>query len=570
LKKLIKNIWQALEKKERKKFILLSALDILISFADILSLAILLWIIQYYLNPTAGNNSMLPHWLNNRQSPILIGLFLFFFTIKNMAGLLITTIQNRFISEVAIRISRKNLINFQQISFEDFVINDSSGYIRNVAIQPFEFCQQVMSGARQIITQVFLISFAAAAILLFNVKLFLTLFIILLPPVIIAFIIIKKELSGIKKKIHLSNQMSFQYLMDALKGWVESNIYNRNAFFLDRFLNHRRVFSQNLFRSISLQNMPGRLMEIFAILGLFILVSISIQSGTAEGYTLINFGAFIAAAYKIIPGVVKIITASSQIRAYDTVLHDLNTNEERKVGEFNFKKQEINQLEYRNIAFSYGAAPLLKNISCTIGKGDFVGISGISGKGKTTFLNITLGFLKPQKGEVLFNGVEICNGTTKQFWPHIAYVKQQPFLIHDTISRNITLEENVSDKNKLQWALQISGLDKIFKNDKEGGAKIITENGKNISGGQQQRIAIARALYQNDTDLYLLDEPFNELDELSTVAFLNLFKKMAGEGKMIVLITHDQNSLVYCNKIISLDDLHSEKTGYSYPGFSKR
>jgi len=554
LKKTIKNIWQVLDKKERLKFILLSALDILISFADILSLAILIWIIQFYLNPSAGNTSILPHWLTNRQSSILIGFYLVFFTIKNIAGLLATSAQNRFISEVAIRVSRKNLLKFQQINYEDFVTNDSSGYIRNIALQPFEFCQQILSGARQIITQAFLISFAAVAIILFNVKLFLTLFVILLPPIIIAFYIIRKELSGIKKKIHISNQLSFQYLMDALKGWVEANIYNRNHFFLDRFLNHRREFSQNLFRSISLQNMPGRLMEIFAILGLFILVSISIQSGTTEGYTLINFGAFVAAAYKIIPGVVKIISASSQIKAYDTLLPELNTKEDRKDPEFNFKNREINQLEYRNIVFSYGAVPLIKNISCAIGKGDFVGISGISGKGKTTFLNITLGFLKPQNGEILFNGEEICNGTTKQFWPHIAYVKQQTFLIHDTISRNITLEETVSDKQKLEWALQVAGVETIIKYDTKGGDKIITENGKNISGGQQQRIAIARALYQKDTDLYLLDEPFNELDEVSTITFLKLFKELAGKGKIIVLITHDQNSLAYCNKIISLDD----------------
>ena len=79
------------------------------------------------------------------------------------------------------------------------------------------------------------------------------------------------------------------------------------------------------------------------------------------------------------------------------------------------------------------------------------------------------------------------------------------------------------------------------------------ENGKNISGGQQQRIAIARALYKN-ADLVLLDEPFNELDEESEISLLEHFQDLAQKGKLIILITHNKKSLSYCNKIISLDE----------------
>jgi len=87
----------------------------------------------------------------------------------------------------------------------------------------------------------------------------------------------------------------------------------------------------------------------------------------------------------------------------------------------------------------------------------------------------------------------------------------------------------------------------------EGLEKIITENGKNISGGQQQRIAIARALYKN-ASLILLDEPFNELDEEATCSLLKHFRELTGKGRSVVMITHDKKSLSYCNKIISLDE----------------
>ena len=81
---------------------------------------------------------------------------------------------------------------------------------------------------------------------------------------------------------------------------------------------------------------------------------------------------------------------------------------------------------------------------------------------------------------------------------------------------------------------------------------MITENGRNISGGQQQRIAIARALYK-DADLYLLDEPFNELDETSSKTLLKHFVELTKKGKTVIIITHDQSSLSFCNKIVSLD-----------------
>ena len=115
------------------------------------------------------------------------------------------------------------------------------------------------------------------------------------------------------------------------------------------------------------------------------------------------------------------------------------------------------------------------------------------------------------------------------------------------------MEEAGYNKENLQYALQISGLDKLITAFPEGLEKIITENGKNISGGQQQRIAIARALYKN-ASLILLDEPFNELDEESTHLLLDHFRELAKSGKLVLMITHDKKSLSYCNKIISLDE----------------
>jgi ABC-type multidrug transport system fused ATPase/permease subunit len=554
VKKILKNILWVLSEKEKKQFFGLMLMDIVVSIFDILFLAFLLLLIQFYIQPGAENRlSFLPAWLTNRTSVWLIAIFLLLFSIKNLGGFVIARANFSFINKVAIRISRNNLINYQQAAFSEFVHTDSSVYIRNICYRPFEFSQYLLSGFQQIVTQLALMLVTIIAIILFNAKIFLLLLALLLPPVVLVFWFIKKRIAAEKQHIQENNELSFKYVLDALKGYVESNIYNRNAFFLNRFINARQKFSRALFNSLALQSLPGRIIEIFAVLGLFILIVIANWTGNSDSSMLITISAFMAAAYKIIPGIVKVINVSGQMKAYEFSLQDLeqskeyNTTVSRKMPE-----APLSSIELKNINFSYDKTPVLQHFSMALNKGDFIGITGESGKGKSTLLNILLGFIPIDNGEIYFNEKPISCDAIKQHWPSIAYVRQQSFFIHDTLLRNITLEENQYDREQLEAAMHVSGLKKLIGTFPEGIEKIITENGKNISGGQQQRISIARALYKK-ADLILLDEPFNELDSVATEYMLQHFKELAAAGKTIVMITHDKKSLAYCNKTISLD-----------------
>jgi ABC-type multidrug transport system fused ATPase/permease subunit len=554
VRKIIKTTWQVLDAPERKRFTGLIMLDIMISIADILSLAILLWIVQFYIQEAPGRfTQLLPAWLGDKNSLSLIIVFVVFFGIKNLAAYFISVRFYSFIAGVAVRISEKNLATYQQSGFGEFTQVDSSVHIRKICYQPFEFCQHIISGIQQIITQVMLITLTIIAIVLFSPKLFLLLLIILLPPAVFVFYYLKKKLSGTKKNIQSSNEQSFQYALEALKGYVESNIYDRNGFFLDRFVRARKIFSRHLFHSISLQNVPGRLIEIFAVLGLFVLILIAKWWGNQTGSLWMTIGIFMAAAYKIIPGIVKILNIGGQMKAYefalDSLQHDPACTNRIKPQAFT----GISHIEMKNIDFEYEGRNILNHFSMTANSGDFIGIRGISGKGKTTIMNLLLGLLSPRKGEVLINNRVVEPGEMKAYWPQISYVRQQSFIIYDKLVQNITLEEKVQDTERLQAAIQYAGLDELIKVSPEGLDKLVTENGKNISGGQQQRIAIARALYR-DSKLYLLDEPFNELDEASTNKILEHFKYLASMGRIIIMITHDQQSLSFCNKTISLHE----------------
>ena len=261
-----------------------------------------------------------------------------------------------------------------------------------------------------------------------------------------------------------------------------------------------------------------------------------------------------AAAYKIIPGIVKITNISGQMRAYQFSATDLvQNNNTLQHNKADTAVTGIQSLQLKNISFAYGDQQVLNNFDLTIQKKDFIGITGASGSGKTTILNIVLGFLAPDIGEVFFNNTPATKESIKAYWTSVAYVRQQSFFIHDTLLRNITLEENRHNIPNLDCSIKASGLNTFINQSPEGLEKIIMENGKNISGGQQQRIAIARALYKN-ADLILLDEPFNELDEESERSLLEHFRELAQQGKLIVLITHNKKSLSYCSQIISLDE----------------
>lgn len=550
MQKILQQILAVLDKKEKRRFALLSLLDIVISILDIISLALLLWIIRFYLQPVTEKN-VLPGGLAGFSPFMLIGFLLILFAIKNLAGFLISRAQFNFIGSIAVRISKNSLASYQNSRFQEFTHIDSSAHIRNIAFQPFEFSQYILSGVQQIITQFSLILVTIIAILVFNAKLFLLLLLVLLPPVIIVSYFIKRRLAVAKRNIQEGNQRSFQYLLDALKGYVESNIYNRNEFFMKRFIAARQKFSNNLFDSLAWQTMPSRVIEIFAVSGLFILVAIAKWTGNSNGATLITIGAFMAAAYKIIPGIVKVINISGQMKGYEfNFSNDLKKDNIKNAIE-TVGHKDIQSIEFKAVDFKYENQQVLDAVSFHIEKGDFISITGDSGKGKTTILHLLLGFLSPVGGDIMINNEKVDAEMIKDYWKSISYVRQQKFLINDSLLRNMTLEEEGFHKNNLRNAIDVSGLEKLLVNYPEGLDKIITENGKNISGGQQQRIAIARAIYKN-SDVILLDEPFNELDEESTVTLLEHFSALTASGKIVVLITHDKKSQAYCNKTFQL------------------
>ncbi len=552
MKKIGKNIFAILNRVEKSRLMKLILLDAVISILDILFLVMLLFVIHFY---TGANHSLLLTWFPfvNKYPLLLVVIFFVLFGVKNFFGFHVLRKQLKFVYAVASRLSNENLICYLQGSYNDYVNIDSSVHIRKISQQPIEFCHYVLQGFQQIISQSILIIIAIIAILVYNPVLFPLLFAILAPSIILTAFLMKKKLTAIRKAAKPSSEKSLQYLKEALSGFIESNLYDRRNFFTKRYYSSQSTFNNFLSEQQAIQNMPSRLIEVFAVFGLLILVFVNSFIAHTPSVQIITIGAFMAAAYKIIPGIVKILNSNGQIKTYwFTVIDLLQTNIEPLVDK-DSPNPVFKSVEFRNISFGYKKDLVLNDFSFSVSQGDFIGLSGISGKGKTTAINILLGFLEPDGGHVLINNVNTTSSQRQQYWKNISYVKQQPLVIFDNIANNITLDENTYDHDRLQDAIHAAGLKRFANEYNKKHDGMITENGRNISGGQRQRLSIARALYK-DADLIILDEPFSELDRTSEDCLLNHFSELARNGKMVILITHNKESLAFCDKIISLDE----------------
>jgi ABC-type multidrug transport system fused ATPase/permease subunit len=551
LRKLLEDIRHILTIPEKRKLLALAFCIVFINIIDIASLALLVIIVNYYSIPSATLPSFFPAALTGKSSLNLIGTFLIFFIVKSVIGYFISRFQFKFIYSVASRLSGENLLKYLEGTFEDYIHVDSAVQIRHVSQQPVEFAHYVLTGFLQMFTELVLIILTVFAILIYNAGLFLLLLALLLPAVIIISFLARRRLRHVKAHVKESGEKAIQYLQEALAGYVESNIYDRKDFFAQRYAHYQRALNNYLGDLQVIQGLPARTVEVFAVLGLFILLAINIQGGNGL-VSILTIGAFMAAAYKIIPGMVKIVNLNNQVKTYSFTADKIGYRGATKSVEVE-SAEKLSCIEFRDISFSYDGKPLLQNVNFMIRQGEMIGISSPSGKGKSTLLNILLGFLEPSRGELLMNNKTTSAQSRRQYWKQMAYVKQQPFLIHNSIITNITLQHERPNEDNLGKAIEFSGLEELIQKHELGLNTVITENGKNISGGQRQRIALARALYK-DASVIILDEPFNELDKPSELKILQHLQAACANGKTVILITHNPTSLAFCTKIFSLNE----------------
>ena len=288
--------------------------------------------------------------------------------------------------------------------------------------------------------------------------------------------------------------------------------------------------------------------------------------------TIIGF--FVATFIRLTPSAYRIISSLQRIKFTQKILQSLRKNifffDElvKNKQSLKLKEKKNNSIEIKdkikisNINFSYDPnRNIFSDLNLEIKVGDTIGIFGDSGAGKSTFVNIFTGLLKPEKGKILTNNKDI--NSNIYFWrKNIGYVPQNIFLIDDTLEKNISLDFSNQSKNlkKLSECLMQSELEKFINNLPNGVNTPVGERGSRISGGQLQRVGIARALY-NNPDILIFDESTSALDKETELDILKNIYKFKNKKTMII-ITHKKELLKNCDKIYKLENgkfLENEK-----------
>lgn len=215
-------------------------------------------------------------------------------------------------------------------------------------------------------------------------------------------------------------------------------------------------------------------------------------------------------------------------------------------------KQDDISVEYRQVSFGYNDQAILNNFSLTIKPGEKIGIVGLSGAGKTTFVNLLLRFFDPQSGEILLNGKNIQHSTQEWLRSHISYISQDTSLFHATIGQNISYGLKANSIEDIKQAARLAYADEFIEALPNKYESVVGERGIKLSGGQRQRIAIARAILA-DRPLFLLDEATSALDSDSEAKIQKGLTALM-ENKTVIAVAHRLSTLSHMDRIIYLED----------------
>ncbi|MBC8296779.1 MAG: ATP-binding cassette domain-containing protein [Pelagibacterales bacterium] len=229
----------------------------------------------------------------------------------------------------------------------------------------------------------------------------------------------------------------------------------------------------------------------------------------------------------------------------------IQINEKSKLKNKNNEVKKI-FIEIKNLVFSYNEKnKIFKKLNMKISSGDFIALSGYSGFGKTTLLKLILGFLKPDKGEIKLNNQNI-NLNLKKWYSLIGFIPQNTVILNDQIRKNIAFgcEEKEINNKKIDETLKKVGLYDFIYRRKKNIYEIINPKSDNFSGGQVQRLAIARALYFNPKIL-VMDEPTNSLDTENEEKIIRMIKKL-NQIDIKIIVSHSPKVVKLCGKNINL------------------
>ena len=550
--------------KKKIFFTLLILSSIFASLLEVLGLGLLIPIVSSLFDDTFylrfnefALKSGFPEFTNESFLFLCIFLLPIIFISKNLFLFFFHRIEANLIYETLTEFSKKiyKIFLFQKYNF---YINEKSSNFVNKLGSEFNVLHNYIIASVNFLTEI-IILFALLFFLLFIAfeEIAIIFFIVLISTFIFYLIFYKKikNFGALRKKFDLKKT---NLILETLKGIKEIKIYKREEIFENDYnVNNELIYGFSK-KYYVLQKIPKLFFEAISILTLSIFIFILTNNNNSSDI-IIKLTVVTGAIIRILPSLNKVIN-SFNIKKYSLPAVDdiFKFSKRLKIKKIISNKNSIRTFEdkilIKKVEFTHKNKKenlkIFKNLNLAIKKGEKISIIGHSGSGKSTLVDLILGFLKPDKGELTVDNINVKNFYSNNI---ISYCPQSIHIFNTSIEKNISLESQVDkiDINKIQKLKRICQLNTFFSK-KKNDQNFFGEGGSKVSGGQKQRIGIARALYFNPKIL-ILDESLNAIDnKTGKKIFQNIVKNYP--KLTIILVTHSKVLANLSEKIYTLSN----------------
>lgn len=502
---------------------------------------------------------------------LLISLMVIY-VIKNLFILFMTYKQNDFISQNRNRMISRVLGEFLNRPYEQYLGADIPTVFR-ITDNDIPHMFSLVLSALQLASEVVVSCLIFIMMLIMDAK--MTLFVVVLFGAMTFLIVkvFKPKLNKIGAKNQSIQSRIAKWRLQAIYGLKDVKVLNREEFFVRNYYESGKIGADVATAYAVMNNIPRLLIETVFIVGVLGFIAIYINGGgdmSAMANTLVAFG---VAAIRVLPSVNRINTYITQISytqpsldfVYQNLQEGMKTDAMLRERKENSQKEKLkleHQIELNHISFHYPDTDknIFTDAHMIVPKGKSVGIIGASGAGKSTVVDVLLGLLHAQEGEITCDGVDIFKNY-ESWLAQIGYIPQSIYLVDESIRDNIAFgidEEEIDDK-RIWEVLKEAQLKEFVEGLPEGLDTTIGDRGVRLSGGQRQRIGIARALYHNP-EILVFDEATSALDNDTEAAVMEAVNSFHGKKTMII-IAHRLNTIEKCDIIYKVENEKLVETG---------
>jgi ABC-type multidrug transport system fused ATPase/permease subunit len=540
---ILKRIYNLLQVEERKKLIKMAVTVFLSALLNFIGLAVLLPLLYFLLEENSRNEAAIFF------SILAIAVIIF----KSVVITFITRYQNQCLLSFYRRLSFSLFSTYYNRGLL-FIRKHGSNKLRyEINSMCYGFSHSLLAPICRITGDILLIALATIALLIWNGTSVLILLATFTPFMCFYFFGVRKKVREYGTDDMNVKREQSKVVSETFQGYVEVEVNGAFPALQQSFMDGMDKISHNRLKLDMLLRLPMLLTELSAICGLIILIMFG------QGDIVMLVGVFAVAAFRLLPALRSILSGWTQIQnsiyCLDVIEEGLKDYQE----ENEIEKQDISfehEIDIEGINYAYpGGESILKDFNCRINKGEYVGVCGTSGIGKSTLFNIIIGLIEPNSGKITIDGIPLTRKTRTSWMKQIGYVPQDVFIFNGTLAENIALGCDNIDHLRMNEIIEKVSLDQWVKTLPNGADTILSEAGCEMSGGQKQRIGIARALYKKASVL-MFDEATSALDnetEKEINATLQQLKEN-GETLTILSIAHRESSLSFCDRIITIED----------------